>query len=287
MYRVAKEHDEMLSLFNLVKDGGGLRNIKGLFFHAIKHKSVDVICLMLKYDSDFASFENFYWCSFYFDDHPRREEVLKLILENAKDICEWVNDPNYVSDIGRCGDVFMLANHGARFSGKEIFDFYDDFYNTNFVKRYLRKYCALCVCGLRPLFKEYDNNDEYENIRRYFDTAILTHRKRTFTRIFMQCGYKTIFCGDQINLSNYDKDCVEEIQHFKQLYSSQPLSLQRLAANVIRNELYPNAVVGSRVFAQIQPGEKSPIIPRELTPFITFGLTQENIDQLMEEEWTP
>ena len=127
MYRVAKEHDDMLSLFNLVKDGGGLRNIKGLFFHAIKHKSVDVICLMLKYDSDFASFDNFYWCSLYFEDHPRREDALKLILENAKNIHKWVDKGRYFRAIRTASDVFMFANHGARFSGKEIFDFYDDF----------------------------------------------------------------------------------------------------------------------------------------------------------------
>ena len=286
MNRPTKDRRGILSLFHLVKDGGKVRDVGDLFAHAMKHESVDVMRLLLKYDSDFASFENFSRCSFFFDYHPRKEEVLKLILENSKDIHEWVNDPNYVIDICTAGDVFMLANHGARFSGKEIFDLYVDFYNTNFDKRDLQKCCALCICGLRPLFQEFGSSLKYESTRRHFDAAILWYRKRMFIRIFMQCGYKTIFCGDQINLSNHDKNFVEEIKHFKKLYSSQPLSLKRLAANVIRKELYPNAVVGSRVLAQVQPGDTSPLLPLQLATEITFGLTQENVEKTLDENWT-
>ena len=103
----------------------------------------------------------------------------------------------------------------------------------------------------------------------------------------MLSGYKTLFCGNTFNVSICNISAHERIKEFKQLYSCQPLSLKRLAANIIRVELYPNAVVGSSVLSQTQPGEKSAIIPRELASFITFGLTQENIDQVMEEEWTP
>ena len=103
----------------------------------------------------------------------------------------------------------------------------------------------------------------------------------------MLSGYKTIFCRNTANLSRYSKAFLDKIKEFKKLYSSQPLPLQRLAANVIRNELYPNAVVGWRVLAQVQPGEKFPILPPQMQSYITFGLTQENIDKLVEEGWTP
>ena len=101
----------------------------------------------------------------------------------------------------------------------------------------------------------------------------------------MLIGYKTIFCQNTFNLSSYSDDCFEDIKEFKKLYSSQPLSLKRLAANVIRKELYPNAVVGSRVLAQIQPGEISSILPPQVASYITFGLTHENVEKVLGGKW--
>ena len=101
----------------------------------------------------------------------------------------------------------------------------------------------------------------------------------------MHTGYKTIFCRNHTDLSKYNEKLLEDIQQFKELYSSQPLSLQRLAANVIRKELYPNAVVGSRVLAQVQPGDTSPLLPLQLASEISFGLTQENVEKTLDEEW--
>ena len=96
-----------------------------------------------------------------------------------------------------------------------------------------------------------------------------------------------MFCRSEVDLTEYNDDFLEEINKFRQLYSSQPLSLQRLAANVIRKELHPNAVVGSRILAQVQPGEEFPLIYPHLVPEITFGLTQENVEKTLGEEWTP
>ena len=231
---------------------------------------MDAMRLLLKYfpGVQFASLRNFDRCNVYFYDDPcMREEALKLILENAKNIVEWVNEDDYFSNSRTVDEVFMLANYGARFTGEKIYDLCD-FCRSCYIKPSLfQTYCALCVCGLWPLCREYGLIDE--NLRRNFDICMVRFRKGTFIRIIMQCGYKTVFCRDQTNLSN-DDDFEEEIKHFKELYSSQPLSLQRLAANVIRKELYPNAVVGSRVLGQVQPGEKSSILPRKLASYITF-----------------
>ena len=147
----------------------------------------------------------------------------------------------------------------------------------------------MSVCGLRQYYPEHDIIDGHvfdriEEQRPHFDLALVRLREKTYTRIIMLTGYKTIFCRNQADLSNYNRNTLEEINEFKKLYSSQPLSLKRLAANVIRKELYPNAVVGSRILAQVQPGEKSSILPPQVASYITFGLTQENVEKVLDEE---
>ena len=142
------------------------------------------------------------------------------------------------------------------------------------------------MCGLKPYFSEEDQIGDFPNGQQDFDEALVRYREYKFTRTIMQSGYKTIFCRNLAKLSQYSEWYLEKVQHFKQLYSSQPLSLQRLAANAVRNNLYPNAVVGSRVLGQVQPGEEFPLIYSHLVSYIMFGLTQENVEKSLDGKWT-
>ena len=260
---------------------------------AIGHRNVDALRIYFQYDFEPNTelFRNFVEVSALFYDHTQREEALKIILNHAKNSPTWVEKMDYFRAIRTAKDVFMLANYGARFQ-KKLYDLPNSFIKYDpldgpmieVTAAELKKHCALVASGLEPCFPEIDPIRQVANGQEDFDEALVVFRKQPFTRIIMQSGYKTTFCRNQAILSEYVKPFWKEIEDFKRMYSRQPLSLQRLAANVIRKELRPNAVVGSRVLAQVQPGKEVPPLYPHLVPQITFGLTEENIEKTLEEK---
>ena len=265
----------------------GLKYFDTLMDFALQYKNVDAVRLLFRYVPKSGSYGNFISFSTNFTNHIKRPEALHVILDNSPSCPAWIYECNYFYNIRTPSDVFILSNHGGLFR-KKIYDFRDSILDYDLLHdpvlygttREVRRQCAFSVCGLKAYFPAFNPNERVD-----FDMALVKYRKHNSTRIIMCSGYKTMFCKNEAKLSNYTKEYLEEIKLFK-LYSSQPLSLKGLVANVIRNELYPNAVVGSRVLGQVQPGEKSSILPPQVASYITFGLTQENVEKSLEGKWT-
>ena len=254
---------------------------------AIKYLNIDALRLFytLVFPGQYADFKTFSNFSESTGDHPRRHEALEVLLQNSTSIQVWHRQPSYFRSMHTPTDIFMLANHGACFN-------YSNFLTkivitapkqnghyicvNDFGLKYM---CAYEICGLKstwggeqcsPLGGKEVTGDQF-----VINQSLVFNKNLNATRIIMESGFRSIFARDgaEKELKNYGT--LKDIKLFNQMYSRKPLSLQRLAADVIRKELQPNAIIGSRILAET--GELS----KEQASYIIFDLTTENVEQVL------
>ena len=104
-----------------------------------------------------------------------------------------------------------------------------------------------------------------------FEIGLLSmlHRKPMLCDVIWKSGYPPKNF-EIIPKSFFRRKLKKNIEEYQSKYP-QPLTLQRLAANVIRTSLRPNAVAGLK-HLQLPPGFDSSVI--------TLGLTKENFHEL-------
>ena len=255
---------------------------------AIRHNNRRAALILLKHDSfgKCTSYAHFKYFSRTLDiKDPIRLEIIQFILEFSQNHAMWIEEKDYFCCQRTASDVLFLASYGAPFKNivnfaKTMSQCYSELLTD------AKRHCAFWVCGVQTDFNKFHGIWDNNCTRASFDEFLVQNRKLNFCKIIMQTGFKTIFCRENIRGFRNNAAFSTQLSQFKALHSSRPLSLKRLAANVIRKELYPNALVGSRVLGQISHGDKSPLIPLQVSSYITFGLTYENIDKTLDERWT-
>ena len=124
---------------------------------------------------------------------------------------------------------------------------------------------ALKICCLLAFGEDFPKNHfTYENL----DHFLVKLRSRKAVRIIIQSGYRPRSKNLAL-LQHKGKITSSDVQEFCEKHPL-PLTLERLAANVVRTSLQPNAVFGARKLAEA--GE----IIAEHQSFITLGITKEN-----------
>ena len=166
-------------------------------------------------------------------------------------------------------EIFLLAKLGAKNpKGKKMFK--QCHWNGKHQEFTVTQICALIVMG-------YQINDSDFNLksfpsRRMFQWHIShTYFDKQVLRIILESGFQPKFVeptrNDEMFMRRFAyplHNVANKLDRLKRL-TWQPLALQRLAANVIRTSLQPNAVAGLPNLD----------IPPILKPYIIHGLTEE------------
>ena len=95
--------------------------------------------------------------------------------------------------------------------------------------------------------------------------------------VIMDSGFRPKNVDD---VADEHPELAERVEQFKQKYMYRgPLSLQKLAANVVRSRLKPNTVAGARALV------KAGLPKKLLMPSLTLGLTER--DMYKRRNWCP
>ena len=100
------------------------------------------------------------------------------------------------------------------------------------------------------------------------DRLLVSYSGRPACDVIIRSGYRPT---DVDQLAEAEPKLKDDVTRFKEMYSK-PLSLQQLAANVVRTRLQPNAVVGAKKL--VEEGE----ISRFQAVHLTLGVTKGDMD---------
>ena len=128
---------------------------------------------------------------------------------------------------------------------------------VRFLECYVERIACLLAVGESPHFGKPD-----KSMLQKFETFLVKNMDRNMVHLLMESGYRPQELASAVEEGEIS---VEEVEKFQANFN-RVLSLQRLAANVIRTSLRPNAVAGLQHLPLPVMFDKT---------FITLGLTQE------------
>ena len=200
------------------------------------------------------------------------DDVLLAMIESGYDVNMQHFKVGSHLNLVEPAHVFMLAEHGARYDIPSQATMQGVDYNFPTVKaRMLQdvlfdeglrillvvKIICLIAIGETPHFQQPD-----KSALQKFDAFLVKYMDRNMVNVITESGYRPQELASDVESGDIS---AEEVEKFQAMFN-RVLSLQRLAANVIRTSLRPNAVAGLKQLPLPVMFDKT---------FITLGLTQE------------
>ena len=246
---------------------------------AIKHRNCDAIRILCEFGASFEEIVKDYELShnLYLLDHWQTdgidEDALKTMIQCGYEVHSnhkypkggflHFAKPRNVLVLAELGYRYDVAVGGKRPLAKSIDRL--SYFSCTHVTAYALKICTLLA--MRDDLVKYAFEDSE------FDQFLVSLRSYDAVRIILQSGY----CPKQESLRSLQQEDKIKADDMKDFWETHPLplTLERLAANVIRKSLQPNAVVGVKRLVETD------LLPLPyFSTFITFGVTKQNVSSL-------